>query len=101
MVRTVHYTVTGEQKIHCAGCEERIRNGLRRLSGILDVQASANTQEVVVSFDPARVTPDQVRAKLEWLGYRVQPGPDRRGAEPLDAIGVACPSGAAAERSTL
>ena len=100
MTQTVHYTVTGEQKIHCAGCEERIRHALRRLSGGKDVQASAETQQVVVSFDPARVTPDQVRAKLEWLGYRVQPGPDWRGAEPLHAFGEVSTSGAAAERST-
>ena len=100
MTQTVRYTVTGEQKIHCAGCEERIRNALRRLSGIQDVQASAETQHVVVSFDPARVTPDQVRAKLEWIGYRVQPGPDRCRAEPLRSIADASTKRAAAERST-
>ena len=101
MAQTLHYTVTGEQKIHCAGCEERIRKALRRLSGIQDVQASAETQQVVVSFDPARVTPDQVRAKFEWLGYRAQPGSDRRGAAPFRAIGKAGTSGTAVEKSTL
>jgi copper chaperone CopZ len=77
---SLSYTVTGEQKIHCAGCEERLRNALRRLPGMQDVQASHNTQRVVVSFDPAQVTPGQVQAKLELLGYRVQPKSDRDGA---------------------
>jgi copper chaperone CopZ len=71
MARTLNLTVSGEQKIHCAGCEERIGNALRRLPGIQDVQASADTQKVVVTFDPGTVSADQVRTKLEQLGYRV------------------------------
>ncbi len=71
MARTLNLTVTGEQKIHCMGCEERIGNALRRLPGIQDAQASADTQKVVVTFDPDTVSADQVRAKLDQLGYRV------------------------------
>ncbi len=71
MARILNLTVTGEQKIHCAGCEERIGNALGRLLGITDVQASADTQKVVVTFDPDKVSADQVRAKLEQLGYHV------------------------------
>jgi len=71
MVRTVSFTVTGDEKIHCAGCELRIANVLRRLSGIQDVQASAESQQVVVQLDPARISPEQVRAKLKQLGYQV------------------------------
>ena len=71
MASTVEFMVTGEQKIHCAGCEDRIGNALRRLSGIKDVQATAETQRVVVTFDPAQLSPEQVRATLERLGYQV------------------------------
>ncbi len=71
MAQTASFTVTGEQKIHCAGCEERITNALRRLPGIQDVQASHQSQRVVVTFDPARVSPDKVKAKLLQLGYQV------------------------------
>ncbi len=70
MAQTVNFTLTGEQKIHCAGCEERITNALRRLPGIQDVQASHENQRVVVTFDPARVSPDKVKAKLLQLGYQ-------------------------------
>jgi copper chaperone CopZ len=66
------FTVTGEQQIHCAGCEQRIGNALRRLPGIQDVKASAGTQQVAVTTDPAAVSSDQVRAKLEQLGYQVK-----------------------------
>ncbi len=71
MAEMVNFTVTGEQKIHCAGCEERITNALRRLPGIQDIQASHQNQRVVVTFDPARVSPDKVKAKLLQLGYQV------------------------------
>jgi copper chaperone len=57
MANTVTFAVTGEQKIHCAGCEERITNPLRGLPGIQDVQASHDTQRVAVTFDPTRVKP--------------------------------------------
>jgi copper chaperone CopZ len=77
----VTYTVTGKQRIHCAGCEERIANALRRLPGIRDVQASHETQRVAVRFDPAHITLGQVQARLEVLGYRVQAGSDRESAK--------------------
>ncbi len=72
MTRMIEFAVTGEQKIHCAGCEERIGNALRRLAGIQDVKASAQTQRVVVTIDLTQVRPDQVQAKLEQLGYQVR-----------------------------
>ena len=71
MASTLEFTVTGEQKIHCAGCEERIGTALRRLPGIKDVQACHQDQRVVVTFDPTQIMPDKVRATLEQLGYRV------------------------------
>lgn len=70
---TIALAVTGDEHIHCAACEERIARALRRLPGIRDVQASARTQRVAVTLDPAEVSPDQVRAKFEQLGYQVAP----------------------------
>jgi copper chaperone CopZ len=71
MTNTLGFIVTGEQKIHCEGCESRISNALKRLSGVRDVKASAQNQLVVVTVDPAEVGSDQVRARLEQLGYQV------------------------------
>lgn len=73
MSGTANFIVTGEQQIHYEGCEQRIGNALRRLQGVQDVRASAQTQQVVVTFDPAEVGREQVRAKLEQLGYEVLP----------------------------
>lgn len=70
MSSTFDFVVIGEAKIHCEGCEARIVNALGRLSGVRDVKASALDQRVVVAIDPMAVEPDQVRARLEQLGYR-------------------------------
>jgi len=67
----VQFEVVGEEKIHCAGCESRIATALRRLPGVEVVQASAETQRVSVTIDPARTSEDEVRARLEQLGYQV------------------------------
>jgi copper chaperone CopZ len=71
MTQTIDFTVTGEQTIHCTGCERRIGRALRRLDGVQDVRASANMQRVEVQFDARTVQPEQLRAKLEQLGYKV------------------------------
>lgn len=71
MDSTFNFLVTGEEKIHCEGCESRISNALKRLSGVREVKASAKNQRVVVTVDPAEAGPDQVRAGLERLGYQV------------------------------
>ncbi len=72
MTSKAEFRVTGEQKIHCEGCEQRIDRALRRLPGVQDVEASAENQRVEVTLDPARVGADEVRDRLEFLGYRVE-----------------------------
>ncbi|MBI4491247.1 MAG: heavy-metal-associated domain-containing protein [Chloroflexi bacterium] len=71
MALTLDFTVTGQEQIHCASCEQRISNALRRLRGVEDVHASAQTQRVQVTIDPTQVSAEQVRAKLGHLGYEV------------------------------
>jgi len=72
MTTTVQFEVFGEEKVHCAGCESRIATALGRLPGVEDVQASAETQRVNVAIDTARVSEDEIRARLEKLGYQVR-----------------------------
>jgi copper chaperone CopZ len=41
------------------------------LPGVEEVQASAETQRVEVTIAPGQVSADEVRARLEQLGYQV------------------------------
>ena len=74
MANTAEFTVTGEQKIHCEGCEQRIDRALRRLPGVRSVKASTESQRVVVEMDPERISPEEVRERLDLLGYQVTGG---------------------------
>jgi copper chaperone CopZ len=72
MAQTLEFVVTGEDKMHCAGCEQRVSNALGRLRGVQEVQASATTQHILVTVDPSQVGAEQVRSKLEQLGYQTK-----------------------------
>ena len=68
---TLNYTVTGEQEIHCEGCEQRIRRALERLDGVQAVEASAQSQRIAVETDPAQTDPEQLRERVDLLGYEI------------------------------
>ena len=73
-MQTIEFEVTGEQKMHCVGCETRIAYVLRQLPGVRDVRANAKTQRVRVVIDAAvAMSADQIGQKLKELGYNVQP----------------------------
>lgn len=73
MNETLIFAAAAETPIHCQGCKQRINRVLLLLDGVSHVAASAGTQQVRVDFDPARTTPEQMRAKLELAGFTVQP----------------------------
>lgn len=56
-------------EIHCASCENTIRTALSRLDGVSVVVPSSATNEVKVSFDSAKVTEEQIRERLDEVGF--------------------------------
>lgn len=66
------FVVQGEQRIHCAGCEQRITNALKRVPGVRDVHADHRTQEVRVTTD-GQLSGDDLRDRLGRIGYEVGP----------------------------
>lgn len=71
MTMLIEFQVIGDERIHCSGCETRIGFALRRLPGVRDARASAQTQGIAVTISPEEVKPEQVRARLRELGYEV------------------------------
>jgi Cu+-exporting ATPase len=71
MALIIEFQVVGDEKIHCSGCETRIGFAVRRLPGVRDVRASAETQRISATIDPEEVSPEAVRARLQELGYEV------------------------------
>ena len=58
--------------IHCEGCEATIERFLPRLPGVEVVKASEESQVVRVTWDPAELGIDEVKAQLDELGYPVE-----------------------------
>jgi copper chaperone CopZ len=71
MTTVIQLHVIGAEKMYCAGCETRVSYALRRLPGVRDVRASAETQQIAITIDPSEVSREQVYARLQQLGYEV------------------------------
>ena len=60
------------QGMTCGGCEAGIRRGVKNLDGVIDVRASYKTGSAEVTFDPAKVTPEQIAQAIEKVGYQAE-----------------------------
>jgi len=58
-----------DQGMTCGGCEASIRLGVRKLDGVVDVQASYKEGSAEVTYDPDKVTSDQIAAAISKVGY--------------------------------
>jgi len=67
-METVTLRVAG---MTCGGCKNAVKRALGRLEGVSEVTASHVKEKVGISFDPAMVTPDQIRARIAAAGYTV------------------------------
>lgn len=56
----------------CPSCAAHVRGAVSSLPGVEDVQVFFSAERASVSFDPATVTIDQVKAAIEGTGYRVR-----------------------------
>lgn len=63
--------VTGEQTMHCGGCERTVKFALKQLPGVRQVEASHKTQLINLTFDSEALDLERVRQELDWIGYQV------------------------------
>ncbi len=53
----------------CAGCAVHVEQALKRLPGVKSVEASYEKGQAVVEYDPAKVSPEQLKAAIDRIGY--------------------------------
>jgi copper ion binding protein len=58
--------------ISCGHCVATVKSAVGALAGVASVEASEATKQIDVSFDPNRVSLDQIEAALDDAGYPVQ-----------------------------
>jgi mercuric ion binding protein len=64
--KTVRLAVEG---MTCGGCVIGVRKVLTRLGGVSKADVSYDKREAVVTYDPAKVTVEQLIAAIKTLGY--------------------------------
>ena len=63
--------MTGRERLHCAGCEQRVTRALAGFEGIETVSASAATQRIIVTGDPTHWTVKTLCDRIQKIGYQV------------------------------
>ncbi len=56
--------------MHCEGCENRIKNVLKTIDGIQEVDANHETKEVVIKADE-NLDLNEVKERLSDIGFDV------------------------------
>ena len=59
------------QGMSCGGCENAVTRAIGAMPGVTAVTASHTDAQVVVTYDPALVTPTDITQKIGRLGYTV------------------------------
>ena len=57
------------QGMDCAGCVVGVRTVLKRLPGVSKAEVTYETRRAVVTYDPAKVTVEQMIAAIKTLKY--------------------------------
>jgi len=60
----------------CASCSARVSRALSKVEGVSSANVNFATHRAAVSYDPALVDPDVLRAAVERVGYAVPDVPD-------------------------
>lgn len=63
--------ISGEQTMHCGGCENTVKFALKQVSGVQAAEASHKTQLIKLTFDPQSTTLERIQQELDWIGYQV------------------------------
>lgn len=62
-------TVFRVEGMTCGGCETGVKIAVKKLDGVASVDASYEEGTATVTYDPEKVTPGEIVAGIENLGY--------------------------------
>jgi len=55
----------------CSGCENTIKNGLKQVDGVVEVEASHKTNKVTIKVKKDKVSREEIAQQIESIGYNV------------------------------
>src|SRR5574337_1315406 len=62
----------GVEDLCCADCSVSIERALASVAGIEELKVLPASEKLLVKYDAARLTPDEIVRRIETLGYRVK-----------------------------
>jgi copper chaperone len=74
MFKSITFEVTGDQRLHCEGCEQRVERLLKALPGVGQVCARASNQRIDVLFDTAVLDAAAIAERIGKAGYQTKGG---------------------------
>lgn len=72
MSSTIDQVTLTSPDISCGHCVATVQQAVGALAGVQRVEASAETKQVAVEFDPSRVSVTRIAEVLDEAGYPVQ-----------------------------
>lgn len=72
MFKSIAFEVTGDNRLNCTACEQRVTRILKSLEGIGEVRAQADAQRIEVLFDDRVVEPRVITDRLSAAGYETK-----------------------------
>ena len=62
--------VTTTPQMHCENCEKKIKGNLRVEKGIKKIETSIEKQQVTITYDADKTTPQNLIQSFEKFGYK-------------------------------
>lgn len=59
------------ETISCPSCIAKIEGMLKKTAGVTTSEVLFNTSRVKVSFDESTISSDEIKSKIDKLGYKV------------------------------
>ena len=66
---TSEFQITG---MTCGGCAAGVKMAVKKLDGVAKVEASYDKGNAVVTYDPDKVTSEQIKDAIKKLGYEAE-----------------------------
>ncbi|MCM1319922.1 MAG: heavy-metal-associated domain-containing protein [Muribaculaceae bacterium] len=90
---------TPNPPMSCQNCENKIKGNLRFEKGVKDIRTDLKAQEITITYDADKTTPEKLVTALDKIGYEATPVVcDPTTEEACTKAAGACCGGAKAEQ---
>lgn len=72
MLKSITLEVVGADRLNCEGCEERVEQALKKVSGVEQVRAKSSNQQVRVMFDSSVLDAKTIAERIAAAGYETK-----------------------------